>query len=92
MRFITEIIYVIIRHSPDPGISSGEIMVEAIGCVATAIAIAEWHISRITRPIHRHSPQDDGDDGQNVHSLLPERVLYISSEQDLMIHDFGQGI
>jgi hypothetical protein len=50
----------VIIRSPCPGVSSGEIMVEAMGCalgsVSTAVAIAEWYGSRITSLNHRQSP------------------------------------
>jgi hypothetical protein len=49
-------------------------MVEAMGSVATAIAIAEQYNSSISNPNHWQSPEDGGD-GQNIYNLLPRRVL-----------------
>jgi hypothetical protein len=42
--------------SPGPGVTSGEIMVEAMSSVGTAIAIAEQYGSSISSPNSRQSP------------------------------------
>ena len=60
--------------SPGPGVSSGEIMVEAMSSVGTAIAIAERYGSSISSPNHRQSPEDGGD-GQNIYNLLLQMGL-----------------
>jgi hypothetical protein len=53
-----------------PGVSSGEIMVEAMSSVETASKIAEGYGSSISSQNHRQSPEDGGD-GQNIYKLVP---------------------
>ena len=60
--------------SPSAWFSAGEVMVVAMGTVATATAMAERDGPSISRPNHKPPPEDGGD-GQIVHYLLSLKCL-----------------
>ena len=60
--------------SPCAGVSSGEVIVVAMGSIATAVAIAERDCSSVSSPNNRQSSENGGD-GQNVYNLLPRKGL-----------------
>ena len=56
--------------SPSARISAEEVVVVAMGTVATATVIAERDGPCISSPNHRQPPEDGGDE-QSVYHLLP---------------------